>query len=166
MADAGIFGEDDRLELLQGEIIEMTPIGPRHASCVTTLTTQLGKRIGDGARLSVQNPVQLDDETELYPDIALLKPRADSYRHRMPQAQDVLLLIEVADSTFKADQSIKIPRYARSGIAEVWLVDVAGRRVFVHTDPKPSGYEIMRQVSTGELQASQLPVAISLDEVF
>lgn len=166
MADAGIFGEDDRLELLQGEIIEMPPIGPRHVACVTCLTTQFGKQIGAHALLSVQNPIQLDDETEFYPDITLLKPRADGYRQQLPRPEDVLLLVEVADSTLKTDQSVKIPQYSRAGIPEVWLFDVDAKRVLTHTDPSPSGYRSIRQLSVGALEASQIPVRISLDEVF
>lgn len=165
MITAGIFGEDDRIELLQGEIIKMTPIGPRHAGCVTRLTTLLGKLIGDRALLSVQNPVQFDNQTELYPDIALLKPRADGYSKSLPRAEDVLLLIEVADATLKIDQSVKLPQYARAGIAEVWLFDVEGKQVYVHTDPRPSGYSTIRQISSGELQATQLSVRIRLEAV-
>jgi len=165
MIAAGIFGEDDRLELLQGEIIKMTPIGPRHAGCVTRLTTVLGKIIAEHALLSVQNPVQLDDRTELYPDIVLLKPRADGYSQSLPRPQDILLLIEVADATLKLDRSVKVPQYGRVGIAEVWLFDLESKQVYVHTDPVPSGYRAIRQISAGELQASQLPVRIRLDAV-
>lgn len=165
MIAAGIFDEDDRLELLQGEIIKMTPIGPRRAGCVTRLTTVLGKTIGDCALLSVQNPVQVDDETELYPDVALLKPRADGYRDRLPRPEDILLLIEVADASLKTDQSVKIPQYARGGVVEVWLFDLDHKQVYAHTNPVSSGYQTVRQMNAGELQASQLPVRIHLDEI-
>jgi len=165
MIAAGIFAEDDCLELLQGEIIEMTPISPRHAGCVTRLTTLLGKLIGDRALLSVQNPLRVDDETELYPDIALLKTRADGYRERLPRPEDVLLLIEVADASLKTDQSVKIPQYAKAAIAEVWLFDIDKKQVYAQTNPLSSGYQTVRQMSTGELEASQLPVRIGLDEI-
>ncbi len=165
MIAAGIFGEDDRLELFEGEIIKMTPIGPRHAGCVTRLTTVLGKVIGDRALLSVQNPLLLYDQTELYPDIVLLKPRADGYSRFLPRPEDVLLLIEVADATLKIDRSVKVPQYSRAGIAEVWLFDLDGKQVYVHTDPSPSGYRAVRQIGAGELQARQLPVRIKVDAV-
>ena len=157
MTAAGIFREDDRIELLQGEIIEMTPIGPRHAACVMRLTTLLGRTIGNRNFLSVQNPVQLDDDNELYPDITILRPRAEDYNQALPRPADVLLLIEVADTSLESDRNLKIPEYARAGIPEVWLVDIVNSQVFAYAGPTTSGYGSIQQIGAGELQSSQAP---------
>src|SRR5437868_12357745 len=124
MAAAGVFSEDDRVELIEGEIVEMNPIGSRHAACVGRLTKLLERLTGDRAIVWVQNPVQVSDYSEPLPDVALLNPRDDFYSQATPQATDVLLIIEVAESSLEYDRSIKLPLYARSGIVEVWLVNL------------------------------------------
>ncbi len=137
MAEAGILGEDDRVELIEGEIIDMAPIGVGHASVVTRITRTLVMACGDRAVVSVQNPVRLDEWNEPQPDFAVLQPRPDFYGTRHPGPADVLLLVEVSDSSLRYDRVVKLPLYARAGIAEVWVVDL--RRRAVHAFRVPSG---------------------------
>ena len=149
MVEAGIFGEDDRVELLEGEIVQMSPIGSRHAACVARLTTLLA-RLHDRAIPWVQNPVVLGEYSELQPDITLLRFREDFYAQTLPGPHDVLLLIEVADSSVEYDQEIKVPLYSRAGVAEVWLVNLVQQRVTVYRDPSPVGYQEVRVATPGE----------------
>jgi Uma2 family endonuclease len=123
MAEAGILHEDDRVELIEGEVVEMTPIGGRHASCVAELTWLLSRQIGDELRLCVQNPVRLGEHGEPQPDLAVI--RARDYKGSLPGPEDVMLLIEVADTSLSYDREVKLPLYARAGIAEAWLVDLS-----------------------------------------
>src|SRR5216684_564312 len=116
MAKAGVLKPDDRVELIEGEIVKMSPIGSPHAACVCRLYESLPNVVKGRALVWVQNPVRLNDFSEPVPDIALLKPRKDYYAARHPTPADVLLIIEVADSTLLTDRNIKIPLYARSGI--------------------------------------------------
>ena len=122
MGQAGILGEDDRLELLEGEIVEMAPIGSRHQSVVDRLTRLFSNRVGDAAVVRVQGPVRLGDDSEPQPDLLLLRRRADFYATAHPGPEDVLLLVEVPDTSTEYDREVKLPLYARHGIAEVWLV--------------------------------------------
>ncbi len=138
---AGILGEDDRVELIDGEMIEMAPIGTRHLSKVNRLARMLSLTVAQEAIVSTQNPIALPPQNEPQPDIALLKPRADDYEGSLPAAADVLLIIEIADTTLAYDRDVKIPIYARHGIPEVWLFDVQGGALFVHRDPGPKGYQ-------------------------
>lgn len=141
MAEAGILREDDRLELLRGEIIQMSPIGSRHAATVNRLVRVFTQKLGDRIILAAQNPVELDDYSEPQPDIALLRPRDDFYASGHPKPEDVLLLVEVADSTVKFDRTVKIPLYAEDGIAEVWLVNLPAQCIEVHRQPTVAGYQ-------------------------
>ena len=141
MAEAGILNEDDRVELIEGEIIEMAPIGSHHASSVMRLMALFGRLTPDLATLSAQNPVRIDDYSEPEPDFMLLKPRADFYREAHPTPEDVLLLVEVADASITYDRRVKLPLYARAGIAEVWIVDLVRNRMDVFRTPSPRGYE-------------------------
>lgn len=167
MADAGIFGGNDRLELIDGEIFEMTPIGPFHAECVRRLTKLLVQRVGNHAEVSVQNPIQLGPQTELYPDIALLQVRQHGYRQSHPMPQDILLLIEAGDTSFQTDRATKIPRYAQAGIPEVWLIDLPGSEVHVYTEPSLSSYKNIHVLrGTDTLQATLLAACrLTVDEI-
>ena len=150
MADAGVFVEDDRLELLDGEIVRMTPIGSRHAGCVDRLSESLWQRLSGEAIVRVQNPVLLSRQTELYPDIALLKRRPDFYSQSLPQPGDVLLVVEVAETTGDYDRRIKVPRYARAGVPEVWVVDLRDRAIDVYRRAVGDEYREQRRVGLGE----------------
>ncbi len=160
MGRAGIFAAADRVELLDGEVIVMSPIGNRHAACVDRLTNGF-IRSGDlagRALLRVQNPLAESDLSEPQPDLMLLVPRDDYYDFGHPGAADVLLLVEVADSSLEYDRSTKVPFYARAGIREVWIVDLEHDLVEVHTEPSRWGYGAVRRYVPGdELAPSALP---------
>ena len=138
MDASGIFAGDQRLELIHGEIVEMSPIGTRHAGSVNRLVN-LFKQI-DNAYLSVQNPVQLGDASLPQPDIALLRRRDDFYDNAYPGPADVLLLVEVADTSLAYDRDVKVPLYAQAGIAEVWIVDLNKRELVVYRSPVNGKY--------------------------
>jgi Uma2 family endonuclease len=155
MAEAGILGEDDRCELIEGEIIDMAPIGSEHASTVVRLSRLLTRSVADQAIVTVQNPVRLDQRNEPQPDIALLRYREDFYRDAHPGPADVLLIIEVADSSARYDREIKLPLYARHGIPEVWIVDLRQRLVDIYRQPDESAYRETR-TATGSDSVSPL----------
>ena len=150
MARAGILTEGDRVELIDGEIVEVAPLGPRHAAGVMRLTQLFGQRFGDAALINVQNPVRLDERTEPQPDVALLRPRADFYASGHPTPAEVLLIVEVAETSVEADRRIKVPLYARSGIPETWLVDFIGEAITIYREPTPDGYRTVRTARRGE----------------
>ncbi|WP_353929639.1 Uma2 family endonuclease [Okeanomitos corallinicola TIOX110] len=151
MNQAGILTEDDRVELINGEIIEMSPIGRKHAACVDRLNYLLAILLGTKVIIRVQNPILLNNLSEPQPDIALLKPRADFYESGHPQPQDTFLLIEVADSSLEYDRDIKIPLYANSGILEVWLVDILEQTITVYRQPTANGYSEIKTFHRGEI---------------
>lgn len=140
LAEVGILSEDDRVELIEGEVVEMSPIGSRHAGTLKRLVALFGQRLGSAVVLSVQDPLDLDDGTEPEPDLMLLRPRPDFYSESHPRPADVLLLVEVADTSLAVDRTQKADLYAAVGIAEYWVVDVERRRVFVHTGAMSTGY--------------------------
>ena len=135
MAESGILAADDRVELIEGEIVAMTPVGTRHAACVRRLDAILNRRLGQHVQVSVQNPIQIGDSSEPEPDVALLKPRDDFYAQRHPRPDDIVLLIEVAETSLDYDRDVKLPLYARAGIGEVWLIDLNARCVDVYSRP-------------------------------
>ncbi|MBA2533619.1 MAG: Uma2 family endonuclease [Rubrobacter sp.] len=137
MAGAGVFGEDERVELADGEIVEMTPIGWRHVRAVTVLTQLLAGAL-DGYYVSVQNPVVLGGRDERQPDLALV--RAEALEGSLPAASDVALVVEVAETSFSYDRDIKVPLYALSGVPEAWVVDLASGAIEVYSSPEsPAG---------------------------
>ncbi len=149
MAQAGILGEDDRVELIEGEIIAMNPIGSRHAAAVARLTRLLVEGAGGRALVWVQNPVQLDPCSEPRPDVALLRPRPDHYATAHPGPGDTLLIVEVADTSADYDRQVKVPLYARAGVPEVWLVDLDAQTVEIYRRPSPEGFGEREQVGRG-----------------
>ena len=167
LGEAGVFTEDDRVELIDGEIRDMTPIGQPHAWIVNRLTWRLVTRLAGRAYVSVQNPVRLDRHTEPRPDLVVARGGEDDYADRHLEAGDILLVVEVADSSLRYDRAEKLPRYARSGIPEAWLVDVAGGAVTVSTDPGPDGYVDRRVFRRGEEIASTAVdgLHVTVDEV-
>jgi len=150
MVEAGVLAEDDRLELLDGEIVRMAPIGTRHAGCVARLSHLFWERCHAIAIVNVQNPLALTEEIEFYPDIALLMMRPDFYSQSPPQPGDVLLVVEVADTTGDYDRRIKVPRYARTGIPEVWVVDLRDRAIDVYRQAEGDEYREQRRVGPGD----------------
>jgi Uma2 family endonuclease len=155
MSEVGIFSENDKVELINGEIIEMSPIGRRHTACVNRLNSVFSQLLGKKVIIAVQNPIILNNLSEPQPDIALLKPRADFYESGHPQPQDIFLLIEVADSSLEYDRDVKIPLYASSGITEVWLVDIYEQAIIVYCYPSENGYSDIQKLSRGEKMSIQ-----------
>jgi Uma2 family endonuclease len=150
MGQFGIFSKDERVELVCGEIIDMSPIGERHAACVARLTQAIALLIQRRAILWVQNPIRLNDHSEPQPDTAVLKPRADFYGQSLPAPEDVLLLIEVSDTTLEYDRQIKLPLYARAGVAEVWIVNLTDEQIETYRDPSGGAYQANASVRRGE----------------
>lgn len=153
MAETGVFGAHDRLELIDGEIVTMAPIGSRHAGCVARLTRLLSVVAGERAIVWVQNPVRLDQRSEPQPDVALLSPREDFYAAAHPSPADILLVVEVSDTTLDYDLGVKAPLYARTGIPTTWVVDLAERCVHVLSDPGAGGYGTARRAVAGSTLA-------------
>ncbi len=155
MGEAGILDEDDRVELIEGEIVEMPPIGSPHGGTVKSLTNTLARLVGDRAIVSVQDPVVLSDLSEPQPDIVLLRPREDFYRDSHPRPEDVLLLIEVADATAAYDRSVKLRLYARAGIPEYWIVDLGRALIEVNRAPRGDAYGVRREAAPGDRLAPE-----------
>ena len=153
MGETGILGEDDRVELIEGEIVQMAAIGTRHATCVRRLIRQFRQLPEESAILDVQNPIQLSERTEPQPDIVLLQPRPDYYATAHPVPSEVLLLVEVSDSTVDFDRNVKVPNYARSGIQEVWLWELEVNCLEVYRCPTANGYTSMQKFERGEMVA-------------
>lgn len=149
MGEAGILHEDERVELLEGEIMQMAPIGSRHADCVDYFAEWLITRLAGRAVVRIQNPVRLSAGSEPEPDLALVRPRPGRYAAAHPAPEDVFLIVEVADTTLRYDREVKLPLYAGAGIPEVWIVDLEGQRVLVYRKPNTSGYEDAATVERG-----------------
>ncbi|MGF1536379.1 MAG: Uma2 family endonuclease [Elainellaceae cyanobacterium] len=167
MVAAGILAEGDRVELLAGEIIEMSPVGRQHAACVDRLTELLVMAFTPAATVRVQSPIHLSKSSEPQPDVALLRRRDDFYAQGHPQPEDVLAVVEVSDTTVAFDRSVKLLLYARHGIAEVWIVDLNGGAVEVYREPSGSGYQQVQRFGKGEAIAFQRfgERAIAVEEI-
>ena len=150
MAEAGVFHEDDRVELIDGQVVEMTPIGPRHAVCVDRLNGWLSRLVGDSAIVRVQSPVVLGQRAEPEPDVTLLRPPFERYQEVHPGPAEIMLVIEVADASVEYDHSVKIPLYARAGVPEAWLVNLPADRIEVYRDPAGGSYADVTSVSPSE----------------
>jgi Uma2 family endonuclease len=166
MGEAGILPEDNRLELINGDIVVGEPIGAYHAGTVVRLNRLWTSHVGDRAMVSIQNPVQFPrEDTELQPDVMLLRPREDFYTTAHPQAADVLLLIEVADTTLRLDRQVKIPLYARVGVQEVWLLDLTTQRLEVCREPLGDRYSSVRTLGRGQRVSPAAFPDLSVDVV-
>jgi len=158
MGQTGVFPPDERVELLEGEIFYMSPIGSRHAGVVNALGEVLITKLAGRATVIVQSPLRLQTRSEPEPDVMVARRRRDFYRGAHPTAEDVLLVIEVSDSSLWTDRAVKLPMYARHGVVEVWLVDLAANVVHVHTGPSADCYAQVCTVRPGEpLIPSALP---------
>jgi Uma2 family endonuclease len=151
MIESGILTDRDRVELLNGEILEMSPVGRRHAACVDRLTELLILRLASKVIVRTQNPIRLSDDSEPQPDIAILRRRDDFYARGHPQPDDIFLVIEVADTTIEFDREIKIPTYAQENISVVWLVDLNAEVVEVFQEPTTQGYGNCQQFQPGQM---------------
>ena len=148
MGRAGVFAPDERVELLDGYLYAMSPIGVRHAACVLRLTRLFSRAVDPHAFVSVQNPVRLSNRSEPEPDLALLAPK-DVYDTRHPRPDDVLLLVEVSETTLPFDRDVKLPLYAREGIREVWIVALEEDRVYACRKPTSEGFGEQRALGRG-----------------
>jgi Uma2 family endonuclease len=167
MGEAGILGEDDRVELIDGEIVTMSPVGSPTSSAVDRVTQRLVLRLGERAIVRVQGPVRLDAFTEPQPDITILRPRDDFYRAGHPHPADVLLVIEVVETSLRYDRDVKAPLYARAGIVEYWLADLTGNTVTCHASPQQGMFRDVTVRRRGEaLSPRSLPgVTITVDDL-
>ena len=150
MAETGVLRPDARVELLNGEIIDMSPIGPFHGSITKFLNRFFSGAAKGRWLMAVQDPLRLDDHSEPQPDLMLLKPAPDFYRKHHPQPADVFLLIEVSDSTLEADQAEKLPAYGRAGVAEVWIVNLNELTIEIYREPHFTGYGSKTILRTGD----------------
>ena len=160
MMEAGILSESDHVELIDGEVIEMSPIGSRHAACVDRLNKLLNKL--DQVIVRVQNPIRLDDFSEPQPDITLLRARDDFYAQGHPLPSDVLLVIEVADSSTEFDRAVKLPLYAEALIAEFWLVNLPDEKIELFSHPSSGSYQESMEFKRGDNVTSMTISGLSL----
>jgi Uma2 family endonuclease len=160
MGKVGLLSQDARVELIDGEIVEMAPIGSQHAGQVNHLVGLLWNRLYGKAVITGQNPVLLGDYGEPQPDIAVLRWRDDYYKSAHPKPEDILLLIEVADTTARYDREVKVPLYARHNILEVWLLDLPQQHLEVYRDPADGKYTQVSCHRTGLLSPRQFPEAV------
>lgn len=163
MGEAGILGEDDRVELIEGEIVEMTPIGARHAHSVSVLSNLLSQQLARRFIVNSQNPVRLSERSEPQPDLSVLRWRDDFYLQQLPTPADVVLVAEVGDSSVAFDRAIKLPIYARAGIGEVWIVDLPAGVIDVHLEPSAAGYGHIRIYRPGQVLSATVVDGIALD---
>lgn len=163
LADVGILGPDERVELLDGVIVTMSPIGPLHASIVEHLRDWARDELRDVAQIRAQNPVRLSDHSEPEPDIALVRARDDEYRSAHPTPADVLLIIEVADSSAENDLTDKPRLYAAAGIPEYWVLNLQERTAIVHRNPRDAAYSDVRTLTREEAMTPQAFPQLTLD---
>jgi len=167
MGEVGILPPEARVELIDGEVIKMAPIGSHHNGSVASLDERLRELLGRRVSISIQGPLELERHWNLQPDVLILKRRDDYYRNANPTAADVLLLIEVADTTLPYDRDTKGPRYARAGVVEYWIADLTGARLLVHRDPRDGAYQDV-QILTREDTAQLLmfpEIAIAVADI-
>lgn len=157
MAESRILTEDSRVELVEGELIEMTPIGSRHAACVDRLNRLFSKHVGEAAIVRVQNPISLSHHSELQPDLVLARPKPDFYADAHPGPEAILLVVEVAETSTEVDREIKVPLYAQAGIIEVWLVALPHGHIEVYRNPISTGY---REVQSLGLEDALAPLLL------
>jgi hypothetical protein len=167
MAEAGILAPDERVELLEGEIVRMNPIGSPHAACVKRLNELFAERVRPRALIGVQDPVRLGGRSEPQPDLTLLRPRPDYYAEAHPGPEDVFLVVEVAWSPPPIDRQDKVPLYARFGIAEAWIVNLDEARLEVCREPAPDGYRQVLLLGRGQyIRLLAFPdVELTVDEL-
>ena len=167
MGASGVFAPNDRVELIEGEIVEMSPVGSRHAACVDLLATNLHGQLQGRAIVRTQSPIQLDEFSEPQPDIALLKFREDFYRDAHPSPSEVLLVIEVSDTTIRYDREVKIPLYARAGIPEALIFNLSDEQLEYYAQPEAGMYRVRRTLKRGDRfeSSSSAGVVLDLDEI-
>jgi Uma2 family endonuclease len=168
MIELGILGSDDRVELLRGEIVPKMPSNPPHAGNINRLNRLIGPQVQGRAILGIQNPIRLADSLP-EPDLTVLRPSADDYFSRHPTPTDILLLIEVSDSSLDRDLDLKVPLYAENGVAEYWIVNLDDETIIVHRAPRPDGSwaDVATRTRGDTLDVAALPgVAVAVADVF
>lgn len=165
LTEEGILEEDDKIELLNGQLIKMSPVGILHAACVKKLRKLLGKILPEEMVIGIQDPVILNDLSEPEPDISILRPKADFYASGKPGVKDILLLIEVADTSLEKDREVKLPLYARAGVPEVWIVDLVKKTVEQYKNPGKDGYYSSRVCRKGESLSTDLIPEIFVKDI-
>ena len=167
MIETGILGEDERIELIKGELTTMSPIGSEHSGVVDQLAEILIEQLMRRAVVKVQGPLQLEDHSEPQPDLILLAPRRDFYKRSLPRPADVLLIIEVADSSLAYDRAVKMALYAGAGMPEAWIINLIDRWIEVYRDPSPAGYTTLLKILTGKSVTPQAfaDVVVVVDEL-
>jgi Uma2 family endonuclease len=167
MAEVGLLTESDRVELIGGEIVEMSPINVTHVNCVNRLTAILSAKLSGLAIVSIQNPIQIDDYSVPQPDVALWKPNPDAYLDRLAGSNDILLIIEVADSSLDNDRRVKSQLYAQAGIADYWIVNLLQQQIEVYREPREDGYRTTTRYAPGEtISLPTFPdVTLNVDEI-
>jgi len=150
MGCAGILAGDERVELIEGDVVEMPSIGVGHASVVNRISQRFSAAFGESVLMTVQNPLHLNERSEPVPDVMLVRPRPDFYATHHPEPHDVLLLVEVSDTTLTYDTKVKLPLYARHGVPEVWIADISSVLVRVYSGPTPTGYRVAEVKRKGE----------------
>lgn len=165
--DQGKFKPDDRLELIEGEIYEMSPIGSLHARCVKYLSNFLAQCLAGQYIIGTQDPIILNDFNQPQPDIAVIRYQQDFYKQSHPKAADVLLVIEVSDTTVELDRNIKFPKYAAARIPEAWLVDLPAEQIEVHSHLQDKTYGMVKIYQRGdEVVSSTMPgIKFSVDDI-
>jgi len=162
MAETGVLHEDDRIELMDGEILQLSPIGSRHQACVDRLVRLLNRVDTLDAVVRGHGPVRFPNDTEPEPDVSLLKPRDDFYASAHPGPDDVLLLVEVSDTTLEYDRGEKLRLYARVGIPEYWIVDLNADKIEAYSRPVEGEYRDLHKFSHGETVTSNAIPGLSL----
>ncbi len=167
MGETGIIPADARVELINGEIIKMSPINSLHAGTVKNLNRLFSKLLHNDFIVSIQDPVELNKLSEPEPDLAILKFREDIYTQNNPKPSDVLLIVEVADSSLENDRSVKLPLYAQAGIPETWIVNLQDQQIEVSTEPSEKGYANVHIYRPGDkIEHPLLNIAIVVNDVF
>jgi Uma2 family endonuclease len=167
MGEVGIIAPGERVELIEGEVVEMAPIGSRHSGMVGRLTRLLVHAVGDRGLVFVQNPVRLNRTSEPQPDFAVLKPRADDYQSATPRADEVLLLVEIAESSLKYDRELKAPLYAVHAIPELWVIDVTEKVLWRYRDPRADGYgQVEKTEQPGKVRLAAAEIEVDLSGLF
>lgn len=165
LAEAGILTEDIRVELIDGQLIDMSPIGDLHAACVKRLNDFLGPIVRENAILGIQDPIILDDFSEPQPDVSILHRKRNYYADGHPRPTDILLLIEVADSSAEKDKKVKLPLYGKSGIPECWLINLNEGLIEQYLEPSPDGYRTIHFYRPGEVIESEVIGSIAVADL-
>lgn len=165
MGEAGVFGDEQKVELINGQIFDMSPITSRHAGVVKIIAALLAKKLGDNFIIGNQDPIRLSEFSEPEPDISILKMRQDWYTESHPEPEDVKLLIEVADSSLSRDRGIKLPLYAEAGIPELWIVNLKEDQIEIFSQPEGGKYNQLSNFQKGEIIQHTIIGEFNVDDI-